>query len=121
MTEPGREWTPGELRAYVAERSGRRCEWPNGTGGTCGDPMEELAHIRSRGMGGGASRNQPGNAFAACRDHARVSDLQPPPNGTAADMYRELRNVPGCDEIAPGDRIGSAMVSGMQTWIEQRM
>jgi len=111
--------TQSELRAAVAERSGRRCEWPNGSGGRCREVMAELGHIRTRGMGGKHSAaNVLGNVFAACEDHARISDLERPPHGTDADKYRELRLVPGCGDVRSGDKIKPLLVAGLRSWVD---
>ena len=79
--------------------------------------MAELAHITSRGMGGGTTRNRPSNVFAACSSHARISDLLPPPGGTAADVYDQIRLVPGCGDVKPGDRIGARLAAGLTVWV----
>jgi hypothetical protein len=107
-----------DLRAAVVERSHRQCEWPDGAGGRCSEVMAELGHIRTRGMGGRHSAaNELGNVFAACEAHARISDLERPPHGTDEDKYRELRLVPGCGQVQPGDRIKPLLVEGLRSWI----
>ena len=108
----------GELRAVVAERSNRQCEWPNGAGGRCRETMAELAHIKTRAMGGKhKAANELGNLFAACEAHARISDLETPPGGTRSDVYEQIRLVPGCGNVAEGDKIKPLLVEGMQAWI----
>ncbi len=79
-----------QLRARVFAIDNYRCPWPE-----CGQPAVELAHITSKGLGGSKHRNTEGNAFAACRAHARISDGLPPPGGTFDDRDDEYGKVPG--------------------------
>lgn len=85
--------TDAELRAVVFEIDGGWCAWPQ-----CVDAADELAHLTSKGMGGSRYRNEVGNAFAACRNHARISDGLTPVCGGIAARNREYRRVPGAVE-----------------------
>ena len=75
------------LRARVFELARDRCEWPR-----CTRPAEELAHIKSIGMGGGKHADTIDNTFAACRHHARISDGLYPVGGRV-EYLTELRTL----------------------------
>lgn len=66
-----------ELRAQVGEMSNYRCEHPTVIGravARCPEPMAEMAHITSIGMGGRKSADHINNVMAACTVHARSTD-----------------------------------------------
>jgi hypothetical protein len=57
------------LRCQARELAGGMCDWPS-----CERPGQELAHIRSIGMGGRPSADVIENCCWLCHTHSRMSD-----------------------------------------------
>ncbi len=104
--------TRTELRSEVFTRAMGVCEWPQ-----CVVNAKELAHIHSVGMGGRKSADTADNCFAACSDHARISDGEYGAGGKT--QYRDAHLLligPGFLEI-PADRIGYERAEALKTLI----
>jgi len=79
-----------KLRADTFAAANGHCQWPD-----CDNPATELAHITSSGAGGSRFRDELANVFAACPDHARISDGLAPPGGGITERNAEYEKVPG--------------------------
>lgn len=92
------------LRERVFELAHGMCEWPG-----CLEPAVELAHLHSTGMGGRRSADDPSNAMAACKVHARVTDgigfihadgRRVDANRETERMFEYIGYVPGWGSLA---------------------
>lgn len=86
--------TPAEQRAAVLGRDGR-CVWPGCVFRLSSINPLECAHLKHRGMGGGASRNDPENAVMLCKFHHDVFDGRQGQAKTSTELSRMLATVVG--------------------------
>ncbi len=84
---------PATLRRQLRDIA-TGCEWPE-----CERPGAEVAHLRSRGMGGtpDGRRNVLSNVAWLCYDHARMSDGHQPRQRSPVNVERSYVALLGAD------------------------